>query len=184
MSDYYRRQYDNQDQQDTYLRRKPRLRVFIAGACANNGRSYSKMGSAYQIMDNRRRNILDDDCYVRDGGTNQRAVLLAYLDALNSIWTNDLLNREGVTVVEVVTRQQVVTKIFNEWRHNWKRHPKYRDEFTLSNGKLAKNGDLIADILDAQEDLGSHIQYLYFARQGTDRDEVDVADWAHNAVDR
>eukprot|EP00918_Siedleckia_nematoides_P033076 GHVU01071800.1.p1 GENE.GHVU01071800.1~~GHVU01071800.1.p1 ORF type:complete len:153 (-),score=17.57 GHVU01071800.1:121-579(-) len=152
MSDYYRPQY-YQDQQDAYWPGVPRLRVFIAGACANNGRSYSKMGSAYQIMDNRRR-------------------------------TNDLLNREGVTVVEVVTRQQVVTKIFNEWRHNWKRHPKYRDEFTLSNGKLAKNGDLIADILDAQEDLGSHIQYLYFARQGTDRDEVDVADWAHNAVDR
>eukprot|EP00918_Siedleckia_nematoides_P033077 GHVU01071802.1.p1 GENE.GHVU01071802.1~~GHVU01071802.1.p1 ORF type:complete len:182 (-),score=18.79 GHVU01071802.1:158-703(-) len=181
MSDYYRRQYDNQDQQDTYLRRKPRLRVFIAGACARNGRSYSRMGSAYKIMDNRRRNILEG-CDVQDGGTNQRAVLLAYLDALESIGKNDLLKRERVTVVEVVTRQQVVTKIFTEWIRDWERP--YRDEFILSNGKRAKNGDLIADILDAQEDLGSHIQYLYFARQGTDRDEVDVADWAHNEVNR
>eukprot|EP00918_Siedleckia_nematoides_P033084 GHVU01071809.1.p1 GENE.GHVU01071809.1~~GHVU01071809.1.p1 ORF type:complete len:159 (-),score=14.07 GHVU01071809.1:158-634(-) len=134
MSDYYRPQY-YQDQQDAYWPGVPRLRVFIAGACANNGRSYSKMGWAYKTMDNTRGNKLAEDCRVQDGGTNQRAVLLAYQDALDSIRTNDLLNREGVTVVEVVTRQQIVTQIFNEWIHDWRRQS--RNEFIISNGQVS-----------------------------------------------
>eukprot|EP00918_Siedleckia_nematoides_P033078 GHVU01071803.1.p1 GENE.GHVU01071803.1~~GHVU01071803.1.p1 ORF type:complete len:182 (-),score=13.97 GHVU01071803.1:691-1236(-) len=179
MSDYYRPQY-YQDQQDAYWPGVPRLRVFIAGACARNGRSYSRMGWAYKITDNARKYRLVDDCRVQDGGTNQRAVLLAYLDALNSIWTNDLLNRTGVTLVEVVTRQQVVTKIFNEWSHYWRRPS--RNEFILSNGQRAANGDVIANILDAQQALRPHTHFLYFARQGTDRDEMEVAEWAEDAA--
>eukprot|EP00918_Siedleckia_nematoides_P033075 GHVU01071799.1.p1 GENE.GHVU01071799.1~~GHVU01071799.1.p1 ORF type:complete len:137 (-),score=14.16 GHVU01071799.1:218-628(-) len=131
-----------------------------------------------------RRNKLAEDCRVQDGGTNQRAVLLAYQDALDSIRTNDLLNREGVTVVEVVTRQQIVTQIFNEWIHDWRRQS--RNEFIISNGQRAANGDVIANILDAQQALGSHIQYFFvtltFARQNTDPDEMEVAGWAEYAA--
>eukprot|EP00918_Siedleckia_nematoides_P033079 GHVU01071804.1.p1 GENE.GHVU01071804.1~~GHVU01071804.1.p1 ORF type:complete len:175 (-),score=19.44 GHVU01071804.1:691-1215(-) len=172
MPNYYGPQYDNQDQ--------PRLLVFIAGACANNGRRYPKMGWAYKIMDNARNYRLASGYHGQDDGTNQRAVLLAYLDALDKIRKNDLLQRERVTVVEVVTRQEVVTQTFTEWIRDWRRP--YREEYLKPDGKRAANADLIADILDAQEALRPHTHFLYFARQGTDRDEMEVAEWAEDAA--
>eukprot|EP00918_Siedleckia_nematoides_P086736 GHVU01190916.1.p2 GENE.GHVU01190916.1~~GHVU01190916.1.p2 ORF type:complete len:226 (+),score=27.05 GHVU01190916.1:54-731(+) len=151
------------------------------GNDAWGGTSNSRMAIAYRITDDERGSICDRG-RVKDGGTCQRALLLAMRDALNSIRSNDydFKHRDRETVVDVVTRNETTVNTFNTWVHKWTR-PRFRNEFIRSNGQVAKNGDLIADILDAQESLKQDqvlVRYV-FARANTDDDETEVASWAH-----
>eukprot|EP00918_Siedleckia_nematoides_P086733 GHVU01190912.1.p1 GENE.GHVU01190912.1~~GHVU01190912.1.p1 ORF type:complete len:247 (+),score=20.83 GHVU01190912.1:171-911(+) len=112
------------------------------GNDAWGGTSNSRMAIAYRITDDERGSICDRG-RVKDGGTCQRALLLAALDALKrllkSIRRNDGLlyrHRDRETVVNVVTRNEITVNTFNTWVNKWPR-PEFRDQFFRSNRKAS-----------------------------------------------
>eukprot|EP00918_Siedleckia_nematoides_P086734 GHVU01190913.1.p1 GENE.GHVU01190913.1~~GHVU01190913.1.p1 ORF type:complete len:192 (+),score=22.12 GHVU01190913.1:237-812(+) len=167
-------QYHEEAEQPTHGEGERKLRVVTAGSCQGNGTSRARMGVAYLIPDGTGRHPLDQGVREQVGGTNQQAVLLAVLDGLKSIRRNNLLSRTLATKVEVVTRNFITVNTFNVWVHRWTRRG--GDEFRRPNGKVAENGDLLADILDAQEALGPQVTVSYvYKKAGTDPDETAVA---------
>eukprot|EP00918_Siedleckia_nematoides_P086744 GHVU01190926.1.p1 GENE.GHVU01190926.1~~GHVU01190926.1.p1 ORF type:complete len:238 (+),score=25.49 GHVU01190926.1:54-767(+) len=160
------------------------------GNGASGGTSDSRMAITYRITAKERRYTWDIG-RMKEGGTNQRAVLLATLDGLNRV-LNSIRSLDGlvsrhqdrVTVVNVITRNDTTVKTFNTWVHKWTRRPEFRDQFFKPNGQLAANGDVIADILDVQESLKrDQVQVKYvFARAGSHLDETAIASWAKSQL--
>lgn len=145
-----------------------RIKVYVDGACRNNGKPTAKAGVGVYFGEDDSRNIskpLDGDIQ-----TNNRAELTAMLISLQL-----LLKTEDVELdqFKVYSDSKYSIDCITKWISGWK-----RNNWKTSSNEPVKNKDLIESIYDNMIQFRD-LEFVYIKAHTTEMDEDSIGNrWA------
>ena len=136
-------------------------KVYVDGACSNNGKINAKSGIGVYFGNKDNRNV---SAYLKNGKhTNNRAELMAILVVLKIIFVTD----KSVDYI-ICTDSKYSIDCSTIWIHKWK-----NNDWRTTNNKPVQNQEIIEKIYDMLKIL-NNVKFLHVKghSNGKDRDSI------------
>ncbi len=138
-------------------------KVFVDGACSNNGKSNAKSGIGIYFGSKDRRNV--SASIISDNHTNNIAELMAILVVLKIIYKTE---EESSRNYIICSDSQYSINCVNDWIFTWQ-----KNGWKTKNNKPVKNKDIIEKIYDMLSHM-KDIKFLYVKGHSKCDDENSI----------